>query len=183
MGILLSKASVSESEVTSALRFVFIAGVSKFSRVSIFSELNNFTDITMHGRYAEMFGYAQSELETCFAAHIEQFAEKTGHTAKNVLEKLARHYDGYRFSQKNIRIYNPFSVLRALDENAFKNYWIETRTPTFLVNLLKERNYPLAKIEDLKMQEEFFSVYDIDRLQPEALLFQTGYITIKDFKG
>ena len=167
-------------EVSSALRFVFITGVSKFSRVSIFSELNNLEDITMIEPYAAMLGYTQEELETYFKPYIKLLSEKRNASEAEVSESLERHYNGYRFSKRNVRVYNPFSVMSALKHRDFKNYWFETGTPTFLVNILKESDYPVAKIENLQLDEMVFSVYDIDRLQPEALLYQTGYITIKD---
>lgn len=168
------------AQVAECLRFVFFTGVSKFSRVSVFSELNNLNDITMSRKYADMLGYTQHELETYFADNIEQFSREYGQNPQEIMQKFAKQYNGYRFSERNIRVYNPFSVLRALDAKALKNYWFETGTPTFLVNILKERNYPVAKIETLQLEEIVFSVYDIEHLQPEALLFQTGYITIKD---
>jgi len=167
-------------DVSAVLRFVFITGVSKFSRVSIFSELNNLKDLTMNRHYAEMAGYTQEELEICFDEHVRRFAKEIEQTPAQILNTLKIYYNGYRFSERNVRVYNPFSVLKALDEMAFKNYWFETGTPTFLVNLLKENNYPLVKIENLELDEQLFSVYDLDNLKPEALLFQTGYITITD---
>jgi hypothetical protein len=170
------------AEVSRVLRFVFITGVSKFSKVSIFSELNNLKDITMQEEYADMLGYTQKELETCFAPYFSDVAQKHAMTEPELIEKLRQQYNGYRFSVRDIRVYNPFSILSALDAKALKNFWFETGTPTFLVNILKDRNYPVAKIENLELDEQIFSVYDIERLQPEAILFQTGYITIKDVK-
>ncbi|QTA81529.1 AAA ATPase-like domain-containing protein [Desulfonema limicola] len=167
-------------EVSDVLRFVFITGVSKFSRVSIFSELNNLEDMTMLEPYADMLGYTQNELETYFKPCILDLSKKTGNTQEEILVKLAQYYNGYRFSKKNVRVYNPFSVMCALKHKTFDNYWFETGTPTFLVNLLKDTNFPVAKIENLELDKQIFSVYDLERLQPEALLFQTGYITIKD---
>jgi len=171
---------IKDGDVAAALRFVFITGVSKFSRVSIFSELNNLEDITMTEPYADMLGYTQDEMETYFKPFIKRLAEKTGASEVHTLAKLARHYDGYRFSERDIRVYNPFSVLSALKKNNFKHYWFETGTPTFLVNLLNENDWYLPKIEGMQATESVFSVYDLENLKPEALLFQTGYITIKD---
>ncbi|MFP4423132.1 MAG: AAA family ATPase [Desulfococcaceae bacterium] len=170
-------------DVEPVLRLIFITGVSKFSRVSIFSELNNLTDLTMHRRYAEMLGYTQEELETDFAGHIEAFANQRGENREAVIERLRVQYNGYRFSPKDVRVYNPFSVLKALDEMEFKNYWFETGTPTFLVNLLRENRWHPPKIEDMKATDTMFSTYDLDHLKLEALLFQTGYVTIKDIRG
>jgi hypothetical protein len=165
--------------VAPCLRFVFLTGVSKFSRVSIFSELNNLNDITMHRRYAAMLGYTQSELETRFAGHIREFAESRGWTPEAVIEELKNYYNGYRFSEADVKVYNPFSVLKALEEQAFKSYWFETGTPTFLVDLIRENHWHPPKIEEMIATPTVFSTYDLDDLKPEALLFQTGYVTIK----
>ena len=173
---------VKDGEVSSVSRFVFVTGVSKFSRVSIFSELNNLDDLTMNRRYADFMGYTQQELETSFAGHIERFAKERETSPDRIARVLKNRYDGYRFSEKDVRVYNPFSVLRALGERAFKNYWFETGTPTFLVNLLKENGWNLPKIEEMKAGEGVFSTFDLDHLKPEAVLFQTGYVTIKDIK-
>ncbi|MCP4113146.1 MAG: AAA family ATPase, partial [Desulfobacteraceae bacterium] len=127
-------------------------------------------------------GYTQEELETYFPSHISALSEKVGLPETEIMKKLEWHYNGYRFSKRDIRVYNPFSILLALKQKDFRNYWFETGTPTFLVNLLKDRDYPMAKIENLQLDEPVFSIYEIDRLQPEALLFQTGYITIRDFE-
>ncbi|MDM8538423.1 AAA family ATPase, partial [Desulfobacterales bacterium HSG17] len=170
-------------EVSSVLRFVFITGVSKFSRVSIFSELNNLKDITMNRHYAEMLGYTQTEIETCFTDHIESFAKEYSQSSEQIIRELKIHYNGYRFSEKESQVYNPFSVLNSLSDQAFKHYWFETGTPTFLVNLLKEANWYLPKIEEMQTVESIFSMYELDDLKPEALLFQTGYVTIKNVKN
>ncbi len=167
-------------EVSSALRLVFITGVSKFSRVSIFSELNNLEDLTMSETYADMLGYTQEELETYFDSHIKRLSEKIGIPETEIFEKLKWYYNGYRFSKRDIRVYNPFSVLSSLRQKDFRNYWFETGTPTFLVNLLNESNCYLPTIENLQATEAVFSTYELENLKPEALLFQTGYLTIKD---
>ena len=167
-------------DVSSTLRLVFITGVSKFSRVSIFSELNNLEDLTMTERCADMLGYTREEIETYFPPHIRLLSEKTGIPETEIMEKLEWHYDGYRFSKRDIRVYNPFSVLSALRQKDFKNYWFETGTPTFLVNLLRETGWYLPTIETMRATEAVFSTYELEDLRPEALLFQTGYITIRD---
>ncbi len=166
--------------VSPCLRFVFLTGISKFSRVSIFSELNNLNDITMNRKYADMMGYTQAELEDHFSEYLARFAEETDQKVGDVKEKMRAYYDGYRFSEGKTRVYNPFSVLNSLWEFAFKNYWFETGTPTFLVDVLKENRWYPPKIENMHATPVLFSVYEIERLQPEALLFQTGYVTIKD---
>jgi len=171
---------IKDGDVAAVLRFVFITGVFKFSRVSIFSELNNLDDITMTELYSDMLGYTQDEMETYFKPFVKRLAAKTGASEEYTMAKLARNYDGYRFSERDIRVYNPFSVLSALKKNKFKNYWFETGTPSFLVNLLNENDWYLPKIEDMQATEAVFSVYELENLKPEALMFQTGYVTIKD---
>lgn len=168
------------ADVASHTRFVFITGVSKFSRVSIFSDLNNLIDITMNPKYAGLLGYTQEELESCFPHHLKELAQTHGMAVPEVLSRLRLRYNGYRFSKNPVMVYNPFSVLRAFSNQAFDNYWFETGTPTFLINLMRERNYPLTEMENMEVGESIFSVYDLERLSIQALLFQTGYVTIKD---
>ncbi len=168
-------------EVTPALRFIFITGVSKFSQVSIFSDLNNLTDITMERKYADMLGYTHNELETCFHDYIKKLAKETGQSESETIDTLQEYYNGYRFSKRDVKIYNPFSILRVFYSLEFNNYWFETGTPTFLVNLLKQEDYNLPELEHIEIEENIFSVYELEDLVPEALLFQTGYLTIKNF--
>ncbi len=168
------------NNVSPALRFVFLTGVSKFSKVSIFSELNNLSDMTMDLRYADMLGYTQAELESNFSDHLAQLATQLGWSVERLIEELAYRYNGYRFSDREVKVYNPFSVLNALDKLAFQNYWFESGTPTFLVNLLQEKQYNLTNIEQLEVKSSIFSTFELDHLRPEAILFQTGYVTIKN---
>ena len=169
-----------DTTVGTALRFVFLTGVSQFSKVSIFSELNNLDDISMQDDYADMLGYTQEELETCFEGYIQLLAKKLGCSENETKSELAQRYDGYRFSERSVQVYNPFSILKAFKHKRLKDYWFETGTPTFLVNLLKEKRYDLPMVEDLEVSRSIFTTFEIDRLNPEALLFQTGYLTIKD---
>ena len=172
--------AIKEADVANATRFVLLTGVSKFSQVSIFSELNNLADITMDARYCAMLGVTDEEIGRYFGDRIENIASAQGLSRENALTKLRDYYNGYRFSEEDTKVYNPFSVLRCFDEGRFKNYWFETGTPTFLVNLIKENNYYIPDIENLELRESGFSTYDIEDLRIEPLLFQTGYITIKD---
>jgi len=133
--------------------------------------------------YADMLGYTRKEVEHYFQAHIAAMSEKFNISITDAMKKLALYYNGYRFSKKDIHVYNPFSLMSALKQGDLKNYWFETGTPTFLVNLLHETNFNLPKIEDMQAIESVFSMYDLDDLKPEALLFQTGYITIKNVKN
>jgi hypothetical protein len=169
--------------VGKALRFVFLTGISKFARVSIFSELNNLRDLSMHPAYAVLLGYTQEELERFFAEFIQRLSQNLAEPKQDILERLKVWYNGYRFTIKDLPVYNPFSVMNAFEKEIFQNYWFETATPAFLVNLIKEKKYPIPDIETLQLQQMSFSTYDLDRLDLEPLLFQTGYITIRGFDG
>jgi hypothetical protein len=158
-------------------RFVLITGVSKFSKVSIFSDLNNLTDLTMDSRSATLLGYTQAELEGNFPEYIERLAGAMGKTQPETLGTLREWYNGYRFHPNAASVYNPVSVMKCFDTQEFKNYWFETGTPTFLVDLL--RSTPL-NLGDLTVPEEAFSAYDPANLQVLPLLVQTGYLTIRD---
>ena len=171
-----------DTTVAAALRFVFLTGVSQFSKVS-FSELNNLNDISMHDGYADMLGYTREELETCFEGYIQLLAKKLGRSENETKAELAQRYDGYRFSERNVRVYNPFSILEAFDHQRLKDYWFATGTPTFLVNVLKQEHYDLSRIEGLQVDRSIFTTFEIDNLNPEALLFQTGYLTIENVDG
>ena len=166
--------------VSPLLRFVFLTGVSRFSLVSIFSELNNLQDLSMNDAYADMLGYTQEEIETYFGPHITRFARLAGWTPAAVTVKLAQYYNGYRFSKRDVRVSNPFSLLNAFSENELGNYWFASGTPTFLVNLLKQEQYDLLNLDELAVSQALFTTFELDQLRPEALLFQTGYLTIKD---
>ncbi len=168
--------------VSAKLRLVFLTGVSRFSKVSIFSELNNLRDITMIPAYADMLGYTQEELETCFQPHIKQLSHQSERTVEQTMGTLAREYNGYRFSKKDTRVYNPFSILNAFQNLDFGNYWFESATPTFLMQLLKQEQYTAPEIEHLEMDPDM-TMYDLDYLRPDVLLFQTGYVTIKGIRN
>jgi len=172
-----------EIEVSKRLRLVFITGISKFSRVSIFSDLNNLQDLTMHADYADLVGYTQTELESYFGDWIAEFARRQQTTPEQILQRLREWYNGHRFTPADLPVYNPFSILNVFSEYRFKNFWFETATPSFLVNLLKEKDYPLPKLESLEVEETVFSTYELENLRLEALLFQTGYVTIHGFDG
>lgn len=165
--------------VSSMLRFVFVTGVSRIGKISVFSDFNHLNDITMSRQYADMLGYTHKEVEDCFNAHIDQLSKETEHSREEIKVRLAQQYGGYRFSERDIKVYNPLSVLMTFSQMTFKNHWVETGTPAFLVNLLRESGYELPNLENLEIDEQIFSTYEIDNLKPEALLFQTGYLTIK----
>lgn len=159
-------------------RFVLLTGVSKFSKVSVFSDLNNLTDLTMAAPFATALGYTQRELESNFAPLISGLAEKEGMSHEDILEKIKSWYNGYRFHQSAETVYNPVSVMRCLDLGEFSNFWFETGTPTFLLDMMKKQEYDFAECLEEPVTELSFSAYDAERLSPTPLLFQTGYLTI-----
>ena len=148
------------------LKFVLLTGVSKFSKVSLFSELNNLKDVTLDSRTATLCGYTQAELVSAFAEHLEGVD----------LVEVKRWYNGYNFLGEPV--YNPFDILLYLDNREFRPYWFETGTPTFLVELLAERGFFTPNLTRLRTSLELLSTFDVDHIATEALLFQTGYLTI-----
>jgi hypothetical protein len=122
-------------------------------------------------------------LEQAFAHFIRALAEGSNESESTVLDKLKTWYNGYRFTVKEALVYNSYSIVNVFEKGLFQNYWFETATPAFLVNLIKEKNYPITDLENLQLQETSFSAYDLDRLDLEPLLFQTGYITLHEFDG
>lgn len=163
------------------LRFVLLTGVTKFSRVSVFSKLNNLSDLTMVADYADMLGYTQDELEQCFREHLGAVAQQLGIDPPTLLEKTAQWYNGYRFSTRDIKVYNPVSTMLMLQHREFKPYWFETGTPTFLLDVMAAEDYDLRNVEELELDEFDFSTFEVENLRVEPLLFQTGYLTIHDY--
>jgi hypothetical protein len=164
------------------LRFIFITGVSKFSGLSVFSALNNPHDITVSEDYATLCGYTQEELEKYFTAHIDNFARDNKISRQDLLDKIRRWYNGYSWDGKT-SVYNPFSTLLLFAEKDFDNYWFRTGTPTFLMELLKSRNHITPILESVKADSGLLDGYDTADLDEVALLFQTGYLTIKDINS
>ncbi|MBN1970073.1 MAG: AAA family ATPase [Candidatus Delongbacteria bacterium] len=162
------------------LKTVYITGVSKFSRVSIFSTLNNLIELDYHPEFADFLGYREDELHTYFDEHFAVMADEMKVSKDELYELFRRYYNGFRFTDKDVRVYNPFSVGRALSFKQLRNFWFESGTPTFLVNLIKEKQYNLTNFQNLEISTIEVKAYDIENLQIEALLFQTGYLTIKD---
>lgn len=163
------------------LRFVLITGVSKFSRVGVFSGLNHLTDLTARPDYATMLGLTQQELHAYFDAHIQTFARKIGCTTVELYEQIKEWYNGYRFLENSETLYNPFSIIHALDACRFANFWFETGTPTFLIELIKTQQFDVEQLNQLSVPEIAFSTYDVKHLAVLPLLFQTGYLTIKQY--
>jgi len=164
------------------LRFVFLTGVTKFSHVSIFSDLNHLTDLTLDPRCADLCGITQEELEGGFEPEIEAILKDTGMGRNEYHEKLRRFYNGYRFSEKPLKVYNPFGLLKHFESGGrFIPYWYETGTPTFLVNMIAARKINILDLSDMQVGDRDFRKYDIENMRAQPLLYQSGYLTIKDY--
>jgi hypothetical protein len=151
------------------IQFAFLTGVSKFSKVSVFSGLNNLKDITLDERFATICGYTQHDLETTFAHHL----------AGVDMNRVRRWYNGYNFLGE--KVYNPFDILLFIDGGyKFKNYWFSTGTPTFLIKLIEQNNYFVPRLENIRVTENLIDSYNIEDIQLEPILFQTGYLSIKE---
>ncbi|MDE6194419.1 MAG: AAA family ATPase, partial [Muribaculaceae bacterium] len=163
------------------IRFAFITGVARFSRVSIFSDLNNLDDISMDKAYADICGWSEEELLRYFRPGIEDLAEERDEDFGETLTALRDYYDGYLFSLKGSRLYNPYSVLKALKKLEIDPYWFDSGTPTFLARRIRNRGmYPPDLNEQTCTRDELIAVGLHDR-NPIPLMFQTGYLTIAGY--
>ena len=163
------------------IRFGFITGVSKFSHVSIFSDLNNPDDISMDPRYVDICGISEKELDAYFDESIHELADANGMTYEEACGKLRQQYDGYHFRENSIGIYNPFSLLNTFAKGIFNDYWFATGTPTFLVKLLQSKNYKLGDLEGKKVMSDMLTAPATSASNPIPVLYQSGYLTIKDY--
>ena len=160
----------------------FLTGVTKFSKVSIFSDLNNLFDITLKDEYSTICGITQEELEKYFAFNIKEIAKKYEISYNEMLQKLKQKYDGYHFSEDLIGVYNPFSLCTAFEAKKLDDYWFETGTPTFMVHLLTQRNFEIPDLEEnIKLTFKTMDEYRLDYSNLIPLLFQAGYLTIKAY--
>lgn len=160
------------------LELVFITGVSKFSKMGIFSGMNNLTDLSMHAAYATMFGYTQSELEQYFEEELAESSQKLALSNAELLDKLRWWYNGYRFEEDAETVYNPVSINNFFNQNKFENFWFETGTPSFLINLLKQEGVYDFTIGGPQPKQSF-DTFELENLNVYGLLYQTGYLTIK----
>ena len=164
------------------IRFAFLTGVTKFSKISIFSDLNNLKDISLHESYAGMCGISQKELETNFQPEIQALAQKQGLGYSEALATLKQWYDGYLFHPAGEGMYNPYSLLNVLDDKEIKSYWFGTGTPTFLVNFLKEAHYYIPDLDgNVELDEDGLQTYRAVAQDALPILFQAGYLTIKEY--
>ena len=163
------------------LRFVFLTGVSKFSHVSIFSDLNNLDDISMDPRYVDICGISEKELYVYFDDSIRELADANGMTNEETREKLRKQYDGYHFCENSIGVYNPFSLLNTFAKGVFNDYWFATGTPTFLVKLLQRYDYELHDLKGIYVDGDTLSSVGEEYDDPIPVLFQSGYLTIAGY--
>ena len=163
------------------IRFALLTGVTKFGKVSVFSDLNNLNDISMDNRYTEICGISEKELHHYFNEDILKMADKDGVTYEDMSERLRQNYDGYHFAPNTGGMYNPFSILNVLSKQQFGSYWFETGTPTYLVELLQKNDYALAEMDNIIVGFETLSGIDAADTDAIPVIFQSGYLTIKDF--
>jgi hypothetical protein len=160
------------------LRFIFLTGVSKFAKVSLFSGLNNPRDITVSTEYVDICGYTQEELENYFAEHIAVYSAKFSRTQEETLNTVRKWYNGYSWNGTTL-VYNPYSMLLLLTEKRLSNYWFATGTPTFLVDLIKKENDIRSVMEPITVEEIVFDSFEPENMSVIPLMFQTGYLTVK----
>lgn len=163
------------------LQFVFLTGVTKFSQVSVFSGFNQPVDISMAGQYETLCGITQEELERYFAEPIEALAKKYRTTPEGMKDLLKHQYDGYHFSSDMTDIYNPFSLLNAFLMKELRNYWFATGTPSYLIRLLNHTKEDLNEMTGRYFRSEEFIDYKADVEKPLPMIYQSGYLTIKDY--
>ena len=163
------------------IRFAMLTGVSRFSKLSVFSDLNNIIDISMDNAYCDICGITEQELHHYFDDEVQQLADKCRMTKQEAYDELKRMYDGYRFSSEGINMYNPWSIFNALSQRFFGTGWSNTGTPTFLVKMLHDRQLDLTVLDrHLVTTEQEMSSFD-NTDNTVAALYQTGYLTIKDY--
>ena len=164
------------------IRFSFLTGVTKFSKISIFSDLNNLQDISLHEAFSSICGITEKELHLTFKPEIEALAEKEKISYESCVELLKKRYDGYLFAGVGESVYNPFSVLNVFSANNAGSYWFATGTPTFLVNYLKDSHYNIPDLDgNVELDEAGLADYRADTKNPLPILFQAGYLTIKRY--
>lgn len=166
------------------LKFIFLTGVTKFSKVSVFSGLNNLKDISLHKNYATLLGLTEQEIDQYFTKDLKGIAEEKQESLQEIRDTLKKWYNGYCFtpSAEIERVYNPLSVMNFLDTGRFGNYWFTTGTPSFALRLIKENEYPVAEFETgVILGESIEESYETDRIELATLLYQTGYLTIDHY--
>ena len=165
------------------LRFTLLTGVTKFGKVSVFSDLNNLMDISTSPHFCEICGITGQELRDNFDVPVEQLAQANNQSKEQAYDELRRRYDGYHFSENSVGIYNPFSILWTLSEKRYGSYWFATGTPTYLVELIRNSDFHLEDLSRVEVGAEVLDrIHDAD-VNPIPVLFQSGYLTIKGYNS
>ena len=163
------------------IKFTLITGVTKFGKVSVFSDLNNLKDISMNDNYYEICGITEQEIQENFDDEIMLLAERNGLTKDECYARLKENYDGYHFGENSPGMYNPFSLLNTLDSKLFKDYWFETGTPTYLVELLKHSGYEISDLTKVQVDADVLNSIDSASMDPIPVIYQSGYLTIDTY--
>ncbi len=163
------------------IKFAFLTGVTKFGKVSVFSDLNNLEDISMLEPYADICGITEKEIHCMFDSEVALLAGKEGIEKDECYARLKDCYDGYHFRQNSEGVYNPFSLLNTLKSKCFGDYWFETGTPSFLVYLLKQADYNLNNLQEEMVSADILNSVDSMSKNPIPVIYQSGYLTIKDY--
>ncbi|MDR1621934.1 MAG: ATP-binding protein [Synergistaceae bacterium] len=163
-------------------RFVFVTGISKFSKMGIFSAMNNLEDISMDVAHSTMLGYTEEELLACFKEHIDSMSMERECGADELVAQIRDYYDGFSFDGQH-RVYNPFSTLNFFKKREFRNYWFESATPSFLAQYVKQHDLEVESFRGRQVAEDFTSVTEIENASPESFLFQSGYLTARGRRG
>ena len=164
------------------IKFAMLTGVTKFGKVSVFSDLNNLRDISMLPKFHDICGVTEEELLSTFDDNINELAENNGMEREECIDKLRRMYDGYHFNQISKEgIYNPFSVLNTMENSIFDSYWFETGTPTYLVELLRRHYYDLEDMATSEVTSDVINSIDAESTNPIPVIYQSGYLTIKGY--
>lgn len=163
------------------IRFAFLTGVTKFGKVSVFSDLNNLNDISMSETYQTICGITEEEMHKYFEEGIQKLAERYKISTEETCARLKKRYDGYHFVEYGVGIYNPFSLLNTFNNSKFGSYWFDTGTPTFLVQLLQRDNFYLPDLTDQGVTADFLNSIDSMSKSPIPIIYQSGYLTIKGY--
>ena len=163
------------------IRFGFLTGITKMGKLSIFSGLNNLKDISMDHRYVDICGISEDDLHACFDKSVQEMADANGLSKEECYAKLKDYYDGYHFCENSADIYNPFSLLNALDSQRFKDYWYETGTPTFVVKALRNGKFNLEDLTLDGVPASALTGVNADDSDPMPILYQSGYLTIQSY--
>nr|WP_232223896.1 AAA family ATPase [Marinitoga sp. 1137] len=163
------------------IKFVFITGITKFTKTGVFSALNNLSYISLNRKYSQMFGYTQEELEYYFKDYIKELSKEMGITEKELLEEMKRYYNGFSFDGEHT-VYNPYSILRFFSEKEFQNFWFESGSPSFLYEYIKGKKIEYEDLVKIPVSAEDFSTREIEDAKANIFFTQAGYLTFKGIK-